>query len=430
MIDLLEAKYRVSASKQKFRSKISMKRSLIIGLLLMLLLLANAYGQSARSRPTENSGKKTQKQETPAPTPTPEPEIKSGNEPAGDDVVKVSTDLVSFPVSVFDRRGRNIFDLKKEEFQIFEDGKPQEIAFFATTEQPFTVVLMLDISLSTRFKITDIQSAAIAFLDQLRPEDKVMVIAFAENVFTLSDFTSDRDQLKRAIRGTRFRDGTSIYDAFKITIDRLKRITGRKAIVMFTDGVDTTSKKSYLNENLRDADELDAIIFPIEFNTYADVKRMERQGTVDAGQTPPKTDGPLSLPGDISVDVGRDNPRQERRNEPRNEPVSIGDDQVVSGSPGTSRAEYEKASRYLADLADRTGGKVEKATTLYDIENAFTRIAQGLRQQYSIGYYPPDIEKTGVARKVKVKVTRQNLVVRSRETYTIGEGPNKKARAK
>ena len=140
-----------------------MKRSLIIGLLLVLLSLANAHGQSARSRPAENSGKKAQKQETPAPTPEAQTKGTAADEPSGDDVVKVSTDLVSFPVSVLDRRGRNIFDLQKEEFQIFEDGKPQEIAFFATTEQPFTVVLMLDISLSTRFKITDIQSAGSHF---------------------------------------------------------------------------------------------------------------------------------------------------------------------------------------------------------------------------------------------------------------------------
>jgi VWFA-related protein len=403
-----------------------MKRSLIVGLLLMLLPLAIVSGQSARSRPAENSGKKSQKQETPAPTPEPQTKGTAADEPSGDDVVKVATDLVSFPVSVLDRRGRNIFDLQKEEFQIFEDGAQQEIAFFATTEKPFTVVLLLDISLSTRFKITDIQSAAIAFLDQLRPEDKVMVVAFAENVYTLSDFTSDRDQLRRAIRSTKFKDGTSIYDAFNLVTWRLERISGRKAIVMFTDGVDTTSRKSYLSENLREAEELDAIIFPIEFNTYADVKRMERQGTVDAGQSEPKTDGPLSLPK-IDVEVNRDILNKPRK--PANEPVSIGDeDQTISSSPGTTRAEYDRASKYLADLADRTGGKVEKATTLYDIENAFRRIAQGLRQQYSVGYYPPNIEKTGVPRKVKVKVTRPDLVVKSRETYTIGQPAGKNAK--
>jgi hypothetical protein len=82
------------------------------------------------------------------------------------------------------------------------------------------------------------------------------------------------------------------------------------------------------------------------------------------------------------------------------------------------------ARNYLADLAERTGGKVEKATTLYDIDSAFSKIAQGLRQQYSIGYYPPDIEKQGT-RKIKVKVTRSDMVVKSRETFTIGESKKK-----
>lgn len=417
-----------------------MKRSLFLCLLLLLLTLANTNGQSGKNRPGETgNNKKAARQETPTPTPPAQPENINKNaadEPGGgDEVVKVSTDLVSFPVSVLDRRGRYVFDLKKEDFQIFEDGKPQEVAFFATTEQPFTVVLMLDISRSTRFKITDIQRAAIAFVNQLGPQDKVMIVAFAEGVYVLSDFTSDRDQLKRAISGTRFKDGTSVYDAFdQVVNERLPRIQGRKAIVMFTDGVDTTSQRSYLNKNLRDADELDAIIFPIEFNTYNDVKQMDRQGTIETPPNGPKTDGPLSIP-DININVDRDQKR------PSNDPTSPSDttrrsndpstDQTdtVSQSPGTSLEEYQTASKYLADLAYRTGGKVEKATTLYDIDGAFSRIAQGLRQQYSIGYYPPNIEKTGVPRKIKVKVTRPDVVVKARETYTIGESQKKKRKS-
>ena len=389
-----------------------MKKHIGLCLLLLLLGLTAASAQSGRSRPGDSGNGKKTGQPTPTPTPATapapnSPEITNGASTDGDEVVKVSTDVVSFPVSVFDRRGRYIFDLKKEEFQIFEDGKPQEVAFFATTEQPFTVVLMIDISRSTRFKITDIQTAAIAFVNQLRPDDKVMVVAFAENVLTLTDFTNDRDAIKRAIHTTRFTDGTSMYDAFKLTTERLQRVQGRKAIVMFTDGVDTTSRRSTLSENLSDSDELDAIIFPIEFNTYADVKRMERQGGLNLPD-----DGPLSIPGVVIDDDKHSKSGDSRDTMPPN--------------PGTSPQDYQIASKYLADLAERTGGKVEKATTLYDIDSAFSRIAQGLRQQYSIGYYPPNIEKTGVSRKVKVKVTRPDLVVKARDTYTIGGLQKKK----
>jgi Ca-activated chloride channel family protein len=392
-----------------------MKKIFTACLLLMMLGLAAAYGQSARSRSTENTRKTVARPEaSPAPTPTnvPAPVSPAADDTPGDEPLKVVTDLVSLPVSVMDRRGRYILDLTKGDFQIFEDGKQQEVAFFDTTEKPFTVVLLLDVSRSTRFKIQDIQTAAISFIGQLRPDDKVMVVAFAETVELLSDFTTDRDQLKRSIHSTRFKDGTSMYDAFKMVTERLGRVEGRKAIVMFTDGVDTTSQRASLSQNLREADELDAIIFPIEFNTYADVKRMEKNGTVDVPQG-----GVFELPGGITVERGSD------KDKPRNE--SGGDrDDTISEAPGTSRREYEMASKYLADLAERTGGKVEKATTLYDIGSAFSKIAQGLRQQYSIGYYPPDIEKQGT-RKIKVKVTRGDVVVKSRETFTIGESKKK-----
>jgi VWFA-related protein len=400
-----------------------MKRNPVLCLLLFVLTLTTVHAQSGRNRTDEGDPKKaSQRQETPAPTPAP-PAIgadKNAADAGGDDaVLKISTDLVSFPVSVFDRKGRYIFDLKREEFEVFEDGKPQELAFFANTEQPFTVVLMLDISLSTKFQITDIQRAAIAFVNQLRPQDKVMIVAFAEEVYVLSEFTGDREQLKRAIRTTRFKDGTSLYDAFDFAISqRLQKVTGRKAIVLFTDGVDTTSKRSYLGENLRAADELDALIFPIKYDTYADVKRMERQGTVTVPEKGPQTGGPLPLPQVIIDD--------DDRNRPNNDPN--GKQEEESKSPGTSAKDYKVADDYLAALADRTGGRVEKADTLYDLEGAFGRIAQELRQQYSIGYYPPDIEKTGTPRKIKVKVTRPNLVVKARDTYTIGTPAKKKKR--
>ena len=399
-----------------------MKRNPALYLLLLLLTLTTVHGQSGRNRPEDGDTKKaSQRPETPAPTPPP---AEVGTEDAGgeESVLKVSTDLVSFPVSVFDRKGRYIFDLKRDEFQIFEDGKPQELAFFANTEQPFTVVLMLDISLSTKFQITDIQRAAAAFVNQLRPQDRVMAVAFAEEVYVLSEFTGDRDQVKRSIRTTRFRSGTSLYDAFDFVINkRLQNVSGRKAIVLFTDGVDTTSKKAYLEENLRDADELDALIFPIQYDTYGDVQRIERTGTVDPPAKGPQIEGPLPLP-EIIID---DDPKPSK-----NDPMGRSKEEEINKNPGTSARDYVTAEKYLAALAERTGGRVKKADTLYDLEGAFSSIAQELRQQYSIGYYPPDIEKTGVARKIKVKVTRQNLVVKARETYTIGEPQKKKRKSK
>ena len=103
-----------------------------------------------------------------------------------DDIIKIETNLVTMPVSVLDRNGRFISGLQQRDFQIFENGIEQEIGFFARVETPFTVILMLDVSPSTQYKINEIQDAAISFVNQLRHDDKVMVISFDENVNILS----------------------------------------------------------------------------------------------------------------------------------------------------------------------------------------------------------------------------------------------------
>jgi Ca-activated chloride channel family protein len=187
-----------------------------------------------------------------------------------EEVVRVSTALVTIPVSVMDRNGKYVADLRKEDFRIYEDGSEQEIAYFATVEKPFVVALVIDTSNSTAFRLEDIQDAAIAFVNQLRPEDRVLVVSFDDQVRVLSEATNDRYALRDAIRRTRTGGGTKLYDAVDFVIkQRLERVEGRKAIVLFTDGVDTTSKRASYESTLRDAEEFDATVYPIQYDTYS-----------------------------------------------------------------------------------------------------------------------------------------------------------------
>ncbi|MDQ3714271.1 MAG: VWA domain-containing protein, partial [Acidobacteriota bacterium] len=134
-------------------------------------------------------------------SPTATPTAPSGEVVEEDDeVIKVETNLVTFPVSVLDRDGRFITGLKKEDFQIFENGVEQQIDSFASVEQPFTVILMIDVSPSTAFQIDEIHEAAIAFVDQLRRDDKVIVVSFDEKFRVLSPATNNRSVLQNAIR--------------------------------------------------------------------------------------------------------------------------------------------------------------------------------------------------------------------------------------
>ncbi|HEX8288120.1 MAG TPA: VWA domain-containing protein [Pyrinomonadaceae bacterium] len=305
------------------------------------------------------------------------------NETVGeDDVVKVEINLVTIPVSVFDRNGLYIPNLKQENFKIFEDGKEQEIAYFGASEKPFTVILLIDTSPSTEYKIEEIRSAATAFIDQLKPQDNVMVIEFDANINVLTETTNDRQKIYKAIKKADFGGGTSLYDAVDFSLrKRLSKIEGRKAIVLFTDGVDTTSSKANYDTTLLQAEEADALIFPIYYNTFLD----NRRGGI--------LNSPFPLPGSGGI----------------------------LNAPGTSAAEYALGKKYLEELAESTGGRVFRPeATAGGLTAAFEGIAEELRRQYNIGYYPQEEARAGQRKQIKVRVNRPNLVVRSRDSYIVG----------
>ena len=154
--------------------------------------------------------------------------------PAEDDeVLRIETNLITIPVSVFDRNGLYIPGLRQSDFKIFEDGVEQEIAYFGTTDKPFTVVLLIDVSPSTAYRIEDIQRGAAAFVAQLEPQDSVIVMEFDHNVRVLAELTKDREKIYKAIRKADFGDGTSLYNAVDEALRKqLSKIEGRKAVVL------------------------------------------------------------------------------------------------------------------------------------------------------------------------------------------------------
>lgn len=310
------------------------------------------------------------------------------------EVVSVNTTLVTVPVSVMDRNGSYIADLSKEDFRIFENGVEQEVAYFAAVEKPFTVVLMLDTSSSTWSKLGQIRDAAIAFVEQLRPEDQVMVVSFARGLTIKCEATIDRKKIQKAIRGTGKGLSTHLYDAMdKVMQKHLNRIPGRKAIVLFTDGVDATSNDATYEGTVRTAEELDALIYPILYDTY---DRDNDTGSSSSRSRLPSIFGkiPFPLPFPTQGSGGS------------------------SGGAGTSRADYDRGERYLRDLAYLTGGRLYEARRdLSYLRAAFSYIAEELRRQYSLGYYPNAGVTTSGRRQIKVRVGRPNLAVRARDSY-------------
>lgn len=388
--------------------------------LVLLLVGALAVGASGQTRPRRvgTQAGKTQPPMNPTSTgqapvlrgnnrapgqPAPRtasPGVQEPEEVGAGDVIRVNTTLVTIPLSVSDRNGRYIPNLAKSDFRLWEDGIEQDVAYFSSVDKPFSVVLMIDTSGSTRFRLEDIQDAAIEFVNQLRSDDRVMVVSFDDDVRIHTDFTSNRFQLRDAIRETQTGQGTRLYDAVdRVINERLNQVSGRKAIVLFTDGVDTTSKRASYESNVRDAEELDALIYPVQYDTQEDM----------GGGSGPSW--PIRTPsiGDILGQIwGRRGGRRSGRG---------------GQGTGTSPQDYEVANQYLRDLAEKTGARQYNADTSLNLGHAFSSIAEELRRQYSLGYYPKRQAQAGERRQIQVRVNRPNLAVRTRDSYVYGGAP-------
>src|SRR5262245_15044501 len=202
--------------------------------------------------------------------------------------IRLDTDLVTVPVIASDRADVYVPDLTRDEFTVYEDGVKQEIEFFSAVRTPFSVALMLDTSASTQEKLPRIQRAARTFLEQLQPADRVKIISFDDGVYDLSQFTNDRAELQKAIDSTKPGQGTKLYDAVKYALNDLSRVKGRKAIVIFTDGVDWRSDSTRYDDNIRQLEESSVIVYPIRYDTRYETEALARQQqergeTVDLG---------------------------------------------------------------------------------------------------------------------------------------------------
>lgn len=330
-------------------------QSVASSLVLLLTLCALVSSQTGSSNQTP--AKKTDQNQR-------------GQEVDSDDVIRINTNMVNSPVLVVGRNGKYVPSLNREDFVLLENGVPQEIAHFATVDIPFTVALLIDTSRSTSLDLEDIKNAATSFVDRIRTNDRVFVISYSDQINVLAEATSDKELLKRAIKKCRPEGNSRTYDAVSFALtERLQAITGRTALVVFSDGVDNDSRKATFESTLEVIHKTQALVFPVQLSTYDDLNR------ATTNPAPP-------------------------------------------GS-GFSREDYVRADTFLHQAAAISGTGVYPAREINDLDSAIASISDELHNEYSIGYYPRTAPGPNEQRRVEVKTRLPQLLVKARTSYSV-----------
>ena len=287
--------------------------------------------------------------------------------------IRIETRLVNLNVKALNRGGQPLIDLKPEDFAVYEDGLKQEVAHFRPVDAPVNLILLLDLSGSTKNKRKAMQEAANRFIDILPAQDNVAIVAFTRKYRPLTDFTKDKAKLKSVLKDIRDISGdTAFYDSMWKALDRLDQLSdARKAIIVLTDGEDDSIESSdpteHTFEQLLDrASEEDVTIYPIYFSPS---NHYDKLGLLFGGG---------SLMGNEKSRIAR---------------------------------------KQLGDLAEQTGGEIFNAQREENLEEAYRQVAAEVHTLYSLAYSPDKLMHNGEFRKVSVKVSRDGAVARTRRGY-------------
>lgn len=271
--------------------------------------------------------------------------------------IRVDVNLVGVIASVLDQNNRPVPDLQRDQFEIYEEGKPQKIEVFEPeTQQPLDLALMIDSSLSEIKELQSETEAAARFIGQVvRPDDRVGIFEFADTVTQLASFSGNVGQLQAAVRHVNPGDGTALYDAVYLGSDALAKAPPdrRKVLILITDAGETTSRADF--ETARRA------ALRAETLLYTIVMR------------PVKSENGRNTAGEHALET----------------------------------------------IADSTGGAMYYPDEVSQLDAIFDRINRELRTQYRLGYYPQPRPPQGAYRSVEVRV-KGNYKVRYRKSYYSG----------
>jgi Ca-activated chloride channel family protein len=352
-----------------------------VALLLALATFALAplqtvISQSGRGQQPESKKQIPDKPKPPGPTPKirepenlPQRKEKGGKE--SEDTIRINSDLVNVVVTIAGGQPTSLLDLKQEDFEILEDGVPQEIANFSrNADQPLKLVMLFDTSMSVAQTLDFERRAAARFFDRvIRQQDRAAVFSVSTDVVVLQEFTNKTPLLIDAIRQLDAYGATSLYDGIYLAADYIKNARGRRVIVIVSDGGDTTSNKSLLDA-LGQAQKSDALIFAVFTGNPWHSQNLRDLAAERALET---------LTGETGGEVLK--PRL---------------------APHKNRSRYDDETDELS---------------LKELDRAFTDLAEQLRTQYVLGFYSTNEKRDGSFRKLSVRIKKPGYRARARTGY-------------
>jgi Ca-activated chloride channel homolog len=406
----------MKARSRKLRLSYFLLSAVLFAMLCLSISASMQEPQTQQQRPRKvgaNQNTNTQPA-NPRPTSTPSDEVDEG------DVVRVETQLVSVPAVVTDRNGRPLSGLSLDNFTLFEDGQPQRLTNFATTETPFEIALLLDTSGSTRNDLGLIRDAANAFIRALRTGDRVAIVAFKNmsrnggapvaSVDVLSTLTDNREMLQVAIEDLGTSNGTPFYDGLARVADQIfqepprDEMRGRRAVVALTDGVDSSSNSDFHEARAKLARAgLASYFIQVSTEDYVEdrlLKDCEDDGRLTLSAKQLERFRRLFVP--------------QLQKEDYQDFCRLGQFERMD----ISRRLYNLARQEMSEMARGSGGKNFAAATLGDARAAFAQVAKEIGTQYSLGYYPSNKMRDGRFRQIKVELRGvKDASVRAREGY-------------
>jgi hypothetical protein len=333
------------------------------------------------------------------------------------DTIKIDANLVSLPVIVSDREGRYVPGLTQQDFKLYDNGAEQPVVFFDNTEAPLTAAILLDTSRSTEGVLGKIKDAAKDFVKQLRPQDRAMIVTFDYDIHRLSVMTGDRKVLEKAIKQAEVGEfvGTVLTDAVWDVLDRdLKPIVGRKAIILLTDGEDAGSNVSEPGL-INYAGEADTVIYSVSYPSGGQ-RRFRPDNFPGRGRERGGRGGGIFGGGFPRGGGGQGGGRGGQR-DPDQRGRGNGPGQGQRGIRREIRA--EEAAEFLTKLSDTTGGRYYRSDGT-DLKKTFDLIAEELRHQYRLVFYPEPTTAANVVHTLRVKVDRPETAIRARGWYRTG----------